>query len=128
MEKSEERLKEIITVLKNNDIFSGLTPEKLCNILEQLGPTFIKIGQILSTRVDLLPEKYIKELSRLRSNVSKMDYLEIEKIVKNEYKDYNKIFAYINKKPLGSASIAQVHKAKLKNGEEVVLKIKRPNI
>lgn len=128
MEKSEERLKEIIMVLKNNDIFSGLTPEKLCNILEQLGPTFIKIGQILSTRVDLLPEKYIKELSRLRSNVSKMDYLEIEKIVKKEYKDYNKIFAYINKKPLGSASIAQVHKAKLKNGEEVVLKIKRPNI
>ena len=124
----KDRLKEIIEVLKENNITHGINPVKLCKILEELGPTFIKIGQILSTRVDLLPEEYISELSKLRSNASKLDFSVIENILNTEYKDYNKHFSYVNKRALGSASIAQVHKAKLKDGTEVILKIKRPNV
>ena len=128
MENTETRFKEILSILKECNLKEGMTPKKLCNILEKLGPTFIKIGQILSTRVDLLPEEYISELSKLRSNASKLDFSVIENILNTEYKDYNKHFSYVNKRALGSASIAQVHKAKLKDGTEVILKIKRPNV
>ena len=79
---SLHRFNEIFKVLKDSGLVSGVTPEKLYNTLEKLGPTFIKIGQILSTRVDLLPNEYCDALSRLRSNVAPMPYQEIEKILK----------------------------------------------
>ena len=126
---SLHRFNEILRILKNNDLLKGITPEKLCKTLEQLGPTFIKIGQILSTRVDLLPIEYCDELSKLRSNVTPIPYEEIEEILKKHYKNIDDIFLSIEKVPIGSASIAQVHKAVLKeNKKQVVIKVKRPGI
>lgn len=126
---SLHRFNEIFKILKNSGLASGITPEKLCNTLEQLGPTFIKIGQILSTRVDLISGEYCDSLSRLRSNVTPLPYSEIENILKEQYGDFNKIFYSVETEPIGSASIAQVHRAVLReNNKSVVIKIKRPNI
>ena len=126
---SLHRFNEIFKILKDSGLVSGVTPEKLYDTLEKLGPTFIKIGQILSTRVDLIPSEYCTTLSKLRSNVAPIPYEEIEKILNNYYGDINKIFYSIEVEPIGSASIAQVHKAILRsNNKSVVIKIKRPNI
>lgn len=125
----KKRLLEILEVLKNNNVLEGIDPKKLKKILEELGPTFIKAGQILSNRPDLLPQSYIKELETLRSNVNPMSYQEVLDILRKEYnKKLFQIFLSIDREPLGSASIAQVHKALLKTGEEVVVKVQRPNI
>lgn len=125
----KERLFEIIGVLKNHDVFSGIDPIKLRTILEDLGPTYIKVGQILSNRPDMLPSDYIEELSKLRSNVNPLTYQEILDILRKEYDTrLFQIFLSIDRIPLGSASIAQVHRAILKDGSEVVIKIQRPNI
>ena len=124
----KDRLKEIIEVLKENNITHGINPVKLCKILEELGPTFIKIGQILSTRVDLLPEEYTNELSKLRSNAIPLDFQTVKNILNESYGDVDKYFKSIKHTPIGSASIAQVHIAYLTNGEKVVIKIKRPGI
>ncbi len=127
--ESLRRFNEIFKILKNSGLTRGITPEKLCNTLEQLGPTFIKIGQILSTRVDLISVEYCDALSRLRSNVAPLPYSEIEEILKEQFEDINKIFYSIDTDPIGSASIAQVHKAILReNNKRVVIKVKRPGI
>ena len=124
----KDRLKEIIKVLNENNITEGMNPKKLCKILEELGPTFIKIGQILSTRIDLLPEDYIQELSKLRSKVLPLDFNIIKQILIDSYGNIDEYFKSIDEVPIGSASIAQVHVAYLKSGEKVVIKIKRPNV
>ena len=125
----KERLQQIINVLKENKILEGLTPEKLRIILESLGPTFIKIGQIMASRNDLLKEDYCNELAKLRNKVKPMNYNEVELILKEEYLEkYDEIFASIDEHPIGSASIAQVHSATLKNGDKVVIKVQRQNI
>lgn len=124
-----KRLNEILRILKTNDLINNITPDKLCNTLEELGPTFIKLGQIMSTRVDLIPMEYCKALSKLRSKAIPMPYQEIEEILKQNYDNLDEIFISIDETPIGSASIAQVHKAILKeNRKEVILKIKRPRI
>ena len=115
----KERLQQIINVLKENKILEGLTPEKLRIILESLGPTFIKIGQIMASRNDLLKEDYCDELAKLRNKVKPMNYNEVELILKEEYLEkYDEIFSSIDEHPIGSASIAQVHSATLKNGDD----------
>lgn len=125
----KDRLFEIIAVLKRHDVISGVDPKKLKSILEELGPTFIKVGQVLSNRPDMLPQEYIDCLSELRSNVNPMSYQEILDILRSEYdKKLFSIFLSIDRTPLGSASIAQVHRATLKDGREVVIKVQRPNI
>ncbi len=124
----KDRLKEIIEVLKENNITHGINPVKLCKILEELGPTFIKIGQILSTRVDLLPEEYTNELSKLRSNAIPLDFQTVKNILNESYGNVDEYFKSIKHTPIGSASIAQVHIAYLISGEKVVIKIKRPGI
>ena len=124
-----ERLKEITEVLRKHNIKRGVSPEKLRLILEDLGPTFIKFGQIMSMHSDILPKRYCDELMRLRSDASPMSFEEVERVLKEAYGcPWNKIFKSIDTKPLGSASIAQVHKAVLKNGEQVVVKVQRPGI
>ncbi|WP_027309074.1 AarF/ABC1/UbiB kinase family protein [Caloramator sp. ALD01] len=105
------------------------SPENLRRAFEELGPTFIKIGQILSTRPDILPYEYIKELERLQDNVMQIPFEEINDIFTQEFGvPLNRHFSYFEKKPLASASIAQVHRAKLLDGKEVIVKFQRPNI
>ncbi|MCI5774515.1 MAG: AarF/UbiB family protein [Erysipelotrichaceae bacterium] len=120
----------MLDILKRNDIAHGLTPTKLKNIFEELGPTFIKLGQILSMRYDLLPSNYCDELSLLRSSVTPMPFLQVSQVLCLEYDIANieEIFQSFDPTPLGSASIAQVHLASLKDGTKVVVKIQRPNI
>ena len=119
-----QRLGEITEVLRRHGITRGVTPEKLRMILEELGPTFIKLGQIMSMHSDVLPKKYCDELMRLCSDVSPMPFDEVMAVLEEAYGFSPKeIFSEIDKLPLGSASIAQVHKAVLKNGDKVVVKV-----
>ena len=126
---SGRRLKEILKVLKKHHLPSGLTPEKLRKILEDLGPTYVKLGQIMSMRSDMLPEVYCQELTRLRTDVVPMTYEMVLSIIESELDcPAAEIFTSIDAAPLGSASIAQVHPAQLKDGTRVVLKVQRPAI
>lgn len=129
-EKQESRLSEMLEVLKRNDIAHGVTPEKLRAILEELGPTFIKFGQILSMRPDLIPQTYCQELSHLRSEVTPLSFSQVQKVIQREYgvKSIREIFLSFDHEPIGSASIAQVHRAALRGGKQVVVKVQRPGI
>ncbi|QCX33713.1 AarF/ABC1/UbiB kinase family protein [Caloramator sp. E03] len=132
------RFKQIIKVMAkygfgyivDNKINSGKnSPFNLKKAFEELGPTFIKIGQILSTRPDILPEEYIIELQKLQDNTSYCSFEEIKKIFYKELKkDIYDVFDEFGKVPIASASIAQAHKAILKDGRKVIIKIQRPNI
>ena len=122
------RFIEIISILKNSALIRNFTPQKLCETIIKLGPTFIKIGQIMSNRYDLLPKEYCDALANLRSNVTPMEFKKVSQILKSELGNTNEIFQSISQNCIGSASIAQVHKAKLKSGEDVVIKVQRENI
>ncbi len=105
------------------------TGEKIRRAIEELGPTYIKLGQILSTRKDLLDQDIIDELSKLRDNVEEFDTELAKSIFKKEIGlDIDKVFKNFNEKPIGAASIGQVYEASLDSGEEVIIKIQRPNI
>lgn len=93
--------------------------------LEQLGPTYVKLGQLLSSRADLLPDVYIAELEHLVDEVPPVPFAELEPVIARELGD---VFASIDPKPLAAASIAQIHPALLKSGQEVVIKVRRPGI
>ena len=96
--------------------------------LERLGPTFIKFGQVLSVRPDLIPKSYIKELEKLQDSVPPFSYDIAKQQVKKELgKDINEVFPSFEKKPLASASISQVYKATLKDGKKAAVKIQRPD-
>ncbi|MFB6159243.1 MAG: ABC1 kinase family protein [Candidatus Nanohalobium sp.] len=101
-------------------------PERLRETFEELGTVFIKFGQILSERPDLIPEEYCDELSKLQNSVQGFHPDEAKKIVDEEVGLEN--FDRFKEKPLAAASIAQVHKARLEDGREVVVKIRRPGI
>ncbi|MBO8170074.1 MAG: AarF/ABC1/UbiB kinase family protein [Thermoanaerobacteraceae bacterium] len=104
-------------------------PERILHVLEELGPSFIKLGQIMSTRKDLFPEEYIEQLSKLQDEVPPFPFAWVEEIIKEELnKSIDDLFLTFEEQPLASASIGQVHKAVLKNGEEVVVKVQRPHI
>ena len=97
--------------------------------LERLGPTFIKFGQVLSVRPDLIPKSYMQELEKLQDSVPPFPYDIVEVQIKQELgKEINEIFSNFEKKPVASASISQVHKAVLKDGNEVAVKIQRPDV
>nr|WP_320025453.1 AarF/UbiB family protein [uncultured Acetobacterium sp.] len=129
METNGRRLKKIVSILVKYEITKGLTPEKLRLIIEDLGPTFIKIGQIMSMRRDIFPSEYCIELEKLRSQVTPMPFDEFIKIIEDEYDSpVEDVFKFINQVPLGSASIAQVHAADLIDGSKVVIKVQRPGI
>ncbi len=123
------RLKEIIAVLKKYNYDDGITPEITVNILEDLGPTFVKLGQIASQQAEYLPSEYCEALSKLRSKVAPMDIETVySQIEKHLGKPVNELYANFDEKPLGSASIAQVHKAELSDGTVVAVKVRRPGI
>ncbi len=104
-------------------------PKRLRITLERLGPTFIKLGQILSIRPDLLPKEYIDELGNLQDKVPPFSFKKAQKIIEKElHHPINKLFLDFNKEPIASASISQVYKAKLKNGQLVAVKVQRPKV
>ncbi len=116
--------------LPKPDVLIDLTPaEHLRLALEELGPTFVKLGQILSTRPDLLGPDFIKELTKLQDAVPPAPWEDVRAVLIEELGgEPDRFFAQIDPLPLAGASLAQVHAATLKNGEEVVVKIQRPNI
>ncbi|ACB83893.1 ABC1 kinase family protein [Natranaerobius thermophilus] len=96
---------------------------------QELGPTFIKFGQLLSTRPDMLPEHIINELDKLQDRVDPFPYEEAKENIEDEMEtSLEELFAEFDEEPLAAASIGQVHSARLKNGDEVVIKVQRPNI
>jgi predicted unusual protein kinase regulating ubiquinone biosynthesis (AarF/ABC1/UbiB family) len=105
------------------------TPEELVEDLKKMGPTYIKMGQLLSTRPDLLPDAYLKALATLQDDVAPIPYEQIHTIVEEEIgARISKAFESFEKEPLASASIGQVHKARLRSGKPVAVKIQRPGI
>ncbi len=104
-------------------------PERLRMVCEELGPTFVKMGQILSTRPDLLPRPYVLELRKLQDNVSTIPFDEVKTVIEAEMgKDLNEIFPTFDETPLAAASIAQVHRCTLPDGTQAVAKVQRPGI
>lgn len=104
-------------------------PEELVEDLKKMGPTYVKLGQLLSTRPDLLPENYLQALANLQDDVETVPYEEVQKIFEEEIGvKINKAFELFDPKPLASASIGQVHLALLPSGRKVAVKIQRPGI
>ena len=104
-------------------------PVRLRKALEELGPTFSKLGQILSTRPDLLPPDMIAELSRLQDRVAPLPFSEIERVLEDAWgTPPSEVLSFLDPEPIGQATIAQVHKATLKDGTQVAVKIRRPGI
>lgn len=136
--KSTERFNEIIRVFA----FYGFeimidsklnghkrSPKDLRKACEELGPTFIKIGQMLSTRTDILPREYTSELKKLQDSVQEEKFEAIKQVFEESLnKNIEECFIKLNKKPIASASVAQVYEGILNNGRDVVVKIQRPNI
>lgn len=105
------------------------SPEELADDLEAMGPTYVKLGQILASRPDLLPEPYLQSLSRLHDQVKPFSFAEVEDIVTTELGvRISRAFSYFEQTPMAAASLGQVHRAALRDGREVVVKVQRPGI
>ena len=155
--KSARRLREIATVLVRHGFFplmermhltrlvsiplrlagrrftkeaEALTePERARLALEELGPTFIKFGQILSTRPDVVPHDFVVEFLKLQDSVSPFPFKDVIKVIGAEFhRPYTELFSSIEEAPVAAASIAQVHRALTRDGIEVVVKVQRPGI
>ncbi len=104
-------------------------PERMRMAFESLGPTFVKLGQLLATRPDLVPEEFRDEFKKLHDHVPALSFSEIRQVLDDQFgKNFEDIFQSFDETPLAAASIAQVHQAVLRNGDRVVVKIQRPGI
>lgn len=123
------RLKEILDIIRKYNYDDGFTPEIVVGIIQDLGPTFVKIGQIASQQSEFIPPEYCDALSKLRSRVAPMDAETVHaQIEKHLGKPTEELFASFDDTPLGSASIGQVHKAVLFDGTTVAVKVRRPGV
>ncbi len=108
---------------------AGTGPEQLADDLEAMGPTFVKLGQVLSSRPDLLPDAYLKALARLQDKVKPFDHAQAEQIVESELGvRISKAFSRFDPEPIAGASLGQVHTAAMRDGREVVVKVQRPGV
>ncbi|MFP9229350.1 ABC1 kinase family protein [Pectobacterium cacticida] len=149
--RDRKRLAEIITVLIRHGLrdvihFLGLTqvapptvrqtfspnaslPERLCAALEALGPTFVKLGQILASRSDLLSPEWTTALGRLHSHSAPIPWQDAEAVIRHALNnDPDAVFSWLDPQPLAAASIGQIHRARLTDGTDVVVKIQRPGL
>ncbi|MEZ4483417.1 MAG: AarF/UbiB family protein [Syntrophotaleaceae bacterium] len=124
------RGQRLITRRSEDREFARLTgPQRLRLALEELGPTFIKLGQLLSTRPDILSPEYSQELGSLQDKVPQVSPSEVRKVIESEFgQRVEALYAEFSFAPLAAASIAQVHHGRLRSGEEVVIKVRRPDI
>lgn len=125
-----KRLREMVRIIRKHKVMKGLSPEQFRLILEDLGPSFVKIGQALSTRSEILPRAYCEELAKLQTQCVPMPFEQVKEALRAIYGQelISSTFASLDPEPLGSASLAQVHKAILKNGDVVAVKIQRPGV
>ena len=124
-----KRLHEIIGLVRKYKVMDGITPAHFRDMLVDLGPSFVKIGQMLSLRSEILPQAYCDALATLQMDADPLPFEEIEHALENIYGErFSSIFSNIDPKPLGSASLAQVHKATLSNGDVVAVKVQRPGV
>ncbi|TPF86985.1 ABC transporter [Bifidobacterium sp. UTCIF-37] len=124
-----KRLAHITRIVNQFDALKGLTPVKMRLMFEALGPTFVKVGQILSMRSEILPQSFCDELAKLRADADPMPYQTVIDTLAAEYgRPIDTIFEHIDPHPLGSASLAQVHRATLTTGEDVAVKVQRPGV
>ena len=123
------RLREFYTIMQKHHFTKGFTPESFRSMLEDLGPSFVKIGQTLSTRSEILPKAYCDELKKLQASSDPLPFDEMLAAMDDIYgPQRTQLFAEIDPTPLGSASLAQVHKARLADGSVVAVKIQRPGV
>jgi len=116
------------TVKVDEELKKSDSPEEFACALEAMGPTFVKLGQLLSTRGDLMPPRYLLALERLQDNVDPIPYEEVVCIIERKLgARLSKVFKTFDKEPLASASLGQVHRATLRDGREVVVKAQRPH-
>lgn len=126
---SHKRMNEIVRIMWQYKVLHGLTPEQAVEVLQALGPTYVKIGQLASNRSDLLPKAYCDAFEKLRDDANPMPFdVVIEQIDRAYGKSWHEVFASIDPVPLGAASIAQVHKATLLDGTTVAVKVRRPGV
>jgi ubiquinone biosynthesis protein len=122
-------VRPIERVALGNDVPPQDRPRRLRLVCEDLGPTFVKLGQLLSTRPDLLPESYTTELAALRDDVRPFPFTQVETILRQEYgRPLSEVFASIDETAVASASISQVHRAVVCDGRVAALKVRRPDI
>ena len=123
------RMREILSLLRKHKAASGFTPEEFRATLEDLGPSFVKIGQALSTRSEILPKAFCDELTKLQTECDPLPFEQIITALDAEFGGRREeLFASIDPHPLGSASLAQVHRAVMRNGDVVAIKIQRPGV
>lgn len=124
------RMRQIVAIARRHGLPGSITPVEFRAMLEDLGPSFVKIGQTLSTHSDILPQPYCDELKKLQADSDPLPFDEVLAALDEQYgaSRRHEVFAEIDPTPLGSASLAQVHRGRLVTGEDVAIKVQRPGV